>query len=269
MSKKDIQLLLIVFGILIGFASWQFVYKPNQEKTETIKTENTALQTKVNELEVLEAKREEYLAEIDTMKSECTKITNSFASGLMAEDEIMYLYNMEIIVDNDIKVPSVSMGEATEVPYAVATTVASDTATTDGATEQAELEVFQPVDEGIKMYDSKTTVSFTTTYNGLKNVVNYVYEIPTRKAINSVSLSASENGYLTGSMELDFYCMTGTEVPYSYISIPGVPLGTDNIFGVLDGVRNNNVNAEEDAVEAHEADAEEADADEADAEDEE
>ena len=49
MSKKDIQLLLIVFGILIGFASWQFVYKPNQQKAETIKTENTTLQNEVNE----------------------------------------------------------------------------------------------------------------------------------------------------------------------------------------------------------------------------
>lgn len=258
MSKKDIQLLLIVFGVVIGFASWQFVYKPNQEKVETIKTENKILQEEVNELEVLEAKKEEYLAEIETMKAECTQITNSFASGLMTEDEIMYLYNMEIVDANDVKVPSVSMGEPTEVPYTVATTpvVATDAATTDGTvtdgTTQATEEVFQPVDEGIKMYDSKTTVSFTTSYNGLKNVVKYVYEIPARKAISSVSMTASTEGYLSGTMELNFYCMTGTDVPYSYISIPGVPLGTDNIFGVRNGVQNNNAGA---ANEADNADA--------------
>ena len=39
MQKKDIQLLLIVFGILIAFASWQFIYKGNQEKTEKIQAE--------------------------------------------------------------------------------------------------------------------------------------------------------------------------------------------------------------------------------------
>lgn len=259
MSKKDIQLLLIVFGILIGFASWQFIYKPNQAKAEKVKTENTALQNEVNELEVLDAKKEDFLADIETMKADCTKITNSFASGLLTEDEIMYLYNMEIVDANEVKVPSVSMSAATEVPY---TTVAvtTDAASTTDATATAEtaadgtaaeqVEVFQPVDEGIKMYDSKTTVSFTTSYNGLKNVVKYVYEIPARKAISSVSLTASENGYLTGTMELDFYCMTGTDVPYSYISIPGVPLGTNNIFGVLNGAQGGNAGAAQAAGEA-------------------
>lgn len=252
MSKKDIQLLLVVFGILIGFASWQFVYKPNQQKAETISTENKGLQTEVEELEVLDAQKEKFLADTETMKAECTKITNSFASGLMEEDEIMYLYNMEIVDANDVKVPSVNMGVATEIPYYAASTatettdVATDGTATDGTTtEQAAAEVFQPVDEGIKMYDSKTTVSFTTTYNGLKNMVKYVYEIPARKSISSVSLAATEDGYLTGTMELDFYCMTGTDVPYSYISIPGVPLGTDNIFGVRNGAQNNNAEAAE------------------------
>lgn len=244
MSKKDIQLLLIVFGILIGFASWQFAYKPNQEKTEKIKTENTALKNEVNELEVLEARKEEFLSDIDTMQAECTQITNSFASGLMTEDEIMYLYNMELVDANDVKVPSVSMSEAIEVPYAAATTATATTTntaegTTANGTATEQVAVFQPVDEGIKMYDSKTTVSFTTSYNGLKNVVKYVYEIPSRKAIGTVSLTASDNGYLTGTMELDFYCMTGTDVPYSYISIPGVPTGTDNIFGVRNGTQSN------------------------------
>ncbi len=240
MSKKDIQLLFIVFGILIGFASWQFIYKPNQQKAETIKTENETLQEEVNELEILEAKKEEFLSEIDRMTAECTQITNSFASGLMTEDEIMYLYNMEMVDANDVKVPSVSMSDTVEVPYAAAATateaVAPASTTEDGtATAEGKTEEFKPVDDGIKMYDSKTTVSFTTTYKGLKNVVNYIYEIPTRKAISSVNMTASDDGYLAGTMELSFYCMTGTDVPYSYISIPGVSIGTDNIFGVRNG----------------------------------
>ena len=259
MSKKDIHLLLIVFGILIGFASWQFVYKPNQEKTETIKTENTTLQTEVAELEVLEAKREEYLAEIERMKEECTKITNNFASGLLTEDQIMYLYNMELVDANDVKVPSVTVNDATEIVYTSATTAAvtADTTTTDTAdgtaTEAAAVEVFQPVDEGIRLFDSKSTVSFTTTNNGFKNVIQYVYDIPIRKAISSVSMTTSNEGYLTGTMELDFYYMTGTDVPYSRISIPGVSTGTDNVFGVRDGAQNSNSTVTEEADSANEA----------------
>ena len=251
MSKRDLHLLLVVFGILIGFASWQFVYKPNVAKTETIKKENTTLQKRVDDLEVLEAKKPEYLADIETMKTGCVEITNNFASGLMTEDEIMYLYNMELVDANEVKVPSISIGEGREVAYTAApvanantTQPAADAGTTTTTDTTATTEVFQPVDDGIKMYDSETTISFTTTYNGLKNVVQYVYEIPSRKAISTVSLTASENGYLSGTMNLNFYCMTGTDVPYSYISIPGVPLGTNNIFGVRNGAQNNNANAE-------------------------
>lgn len=254
MSKKDLHLLLIVFGILIGFASWQFVYKPNLTKTDAIKKENTTLQTRVGELEVLEAKKADYLAEIETMKSGCVDITNKFASGLMTEDEIMYLYNMELVDANEVKVPSISIGDAREVAYTAApvtdtaaaqqTTADGTAATTDAA---ATADAFQPSDEGIKLYDSETTVNFTTTYNGLKNVIRYVYEIPSRKAIGSVNLTASENGFLSGTMNLNFYCMTGTDVPYSYISIPGVPLGTNNIFGVRNGAQNNNANAAQEA----------------------
>ena len=235
MSKKDIQLLLIVFGILIAFSSWQFAYKPNQEKTKKVKTENTSLQSTVHDLEVLDAKKEQYLADIEKMKEECVAITNSFASDVLEEDKIMYLYNMELVDANEVKVPSIDMRDATEVAYNAAATTNAN-ATTDGTTSQ---DTFQPTDEGIRMYSEEATVSFTTTNSGLKNIVRYVYDIPIRKALNTVNLTFNENGYLTGSMDINFYSLTGTDVPYSTISIPGVPTGTDNIFGVRDGGNNN------------------------------
>lgn len=265
MKKKDIQLLLIAFGILIAFLSWQFIYKGNQEKTEKLKAQNQTLQTTVNDLEVLEANRPQYEAEMKEMEQQCTTIANNFASGLTAEDEIMYLYNMELVDANEVKVPSVTMGEATEVPYASPTATSAPAATTDtnaaantaaGSTEATtSVTQFQPVDEGIQMYSSLTTVSFTTSYGGLKNVIDYVYKIPSRKAISSVSLLVSENGYLSGTMELDFYCLTGTDVPYTAVRIPATPIGTDNIFGVMSGSQNtagNGNNAEDAGGEAEE-----------------
>lgn len=276
MSKKDIQLLLIVFGILIAFGSWQFVYKANQEKTETLQTENDALQQTVAELEVLESKKTEYLAEIDRMSGECTSITNSFVSGLLEEDEIMFLYRMETEYPSDIQVPSVQLVESVEVPYSVPTAnaeaVAAETEAVDSAAAADHTAVEQteagPVDEGIRLYDANVAVGVTTTYNGLKDVIRYVYEIPARKSIRSMDLVVSDEGYLKGIVNVNFYTMTGTEVPYSYISIPGVPMGTDNIFGVINGTagkRTAEQNAEaalQDSVgedaEADDAEAEEA-----------
>ena len=101
-------------------------------------------------------------------------------------------------------------------------------------------------DDGIKMYMAQDNISFYTTYSGLKNVVKYVYEIPGRKSISSISLTAGADGYLGGSMSVDFYALSGTEKLYMPLDIRGVPLGKDNIFGILEG------SAEEDEAEPDE-----------------
>ena len=65
MKKSELQLLLIVFGVLILLASWQFVYKSNQAKTQELNTQNAELQTTVDRLEILNAKMPEYVAGIE------------------------------------------------------------------------------------------------------------------------------------------------------------------------------------------------------------
>ena len=42
MNRKDVQLLILVMGILVAVFSWQFIYNPNQEKAEQISAENDA-----------------------------------------------------------------------------------------------------------------------------------------------------------------------------------------------------------------------------------
>ena len=236
MNRKDVQLLILVLGILVAVLSWQFVYNPNQEKVEQVSAENATLRTTISELEALNDNKEQYLADIETMTQECDEITNRFPSGFLLEDEVMYLYNMENVTQNQVVIPSIGFGQTTEVPYTGVTTVGE----------------YELVDEGIKLYTAQDNISFTTTYSGLKNMVQYIYDIPGRKSISSVSLSASSDGYLSGSMSVDFYCMTGTEKLYVPIDIPGVVLGKSNIFGVLDETGNtdeNEPNAEEENTE--------------------
>ena len=56
-----------------------------------------------------------------------------------------------------------------------------------------------------------------------------------RKAVSEVNLSVLENGYLSGTMLVNFYCMTGTEIPYQQVNIPAIITGTDNVFGARNG----------------------------------
>lgn len=220
MKKSELQLLLIVFGVLILLASWQFVYKSNQAKTQELNTQNAELQTTVDRLEILNAKMPEYVAGIEQMRAGGDLIIDSFASGVRIEDQVMYLYNMELVDSNDVRVPSVNLQPAQVVPYAGALT-------TD--------EGYELQDDGIGMYKLETTVGVTTTNNGLKNVLNYIYGMDSRKSVSSVTLTTDPDGYLSGNMNMDFFYLTGTDDPYVEQNISGVSTGTTNIFGVLNG----------------------------------
>lgn len=220
MKKSELQLLLIVFGVLILLVSWQFVYKSNQAKTQELNTQNAELQTTVDRLEILNAKLPDYVAGIEQMQTGGDRIIDSFASGVRIEDQVMYLYNMELVDSNDVRVPSVSLQPAQVVPYA-------GVLTTD--------EGYELQDDGIGMYKLETTVGVTTTNNGLKNVLNYIYGMDSRKSVSGVALTTDTDGYLSGNMKLDFFYLTGTDDPYVEQNISGVSTGTTNIFGVLNG----------------------------------
>lgn len=240
MKKNEVQLLLIVLGILALVISWQLIYRNNQTKTEEINAQNEELQKTVDRLEILNGKRPEYIAETERMKTEGDAVIDSFSSGVQVEDQVMYLYNMELVDANDVRVPNVSLQPAQIVPYA-------GTLTTE--------EGYELQDDGMGLFRLETTVGMTTTNNGLKNVLNYIYGMDSRKSVSGVTLTTTEKGYLTGSMKLDFFYLTGTDAPYVGPNISGVSTGTTNIFGVLNGSAVQSFD-EEDADGVQEDDAE-------------
>ena len=218
LKKKDIYLLMILAGILIALGVYQFVYIKYQEKCDALEAENDSLQNTVTELELLEARRQEFEDDTQSMQAECDRIIRLFNADTMMEDEIMYTYNMEQVVANDIAVPSVTLAGTVELPYSGSLSVGE----------------YQLTDEGIRMFDSSVNLGFTTSYDGLKHIIEYLYDMPGRKALSTVSVALSGDGYLSCSAVVDFYHLTGTEMPYEQSDIPTVILGTDNIFGVLE-----------------------------------
>lgn len=219
MKKSEIQLVLVVVGVLVGFLSWQFVYKNYDEKTKNLAAENETLQARVDQLEILNERKSQYIQDTEEMKTESDAIIHRFPAGVRAEDVIMYLNNMEFVDVNQVAVNSASIGSSAEIPY-------------EGVTE---MDGYTVQDEGIQMYQRQNSAAFMTTYNGLKSLLNYIYGIETRKSVTSVNVSVTDDGYLQGTLLIDFYYLTGTDYSYTETNIMGVPLGNDNFFGARTG----------------------------------
>ena len=82
-SKKDIQLLVALAGILIAVAAYFFVYQNFNEKAESLEAENMELASEVARLEALDAKRDTYIAHTSEMKGEITEFENRFPADIL------------------------------------------------------------------------------------------------------------------------------------------------------------------------------------------
>ena len=83
------------------------------------------------------------------------------------------------------------------------------------------------------LYRYPVTISYTTTYQGLKQAINYINNYGERMTIDSVSVAFDEStGLLEGTMVLNLYTLSDSVKPhYTIPQISGIPIGNPNIFG--------------------------------------
>lgn len=80
--------------------------------------------------------------------------------------------------------------------------------------------------------ESTITMNFQTSYEGFKQLVDYINNYPDKTIIDSVSVSRdSTTNDLTGTLVLKRYAIAGTGKVYETPAIDDISIGTDNIFG--------------------------------------
>ena len=96
MSKKDIQLLIGLAGILIAIGVFFFAYKPTMEKVDTMKAENVTLTARVAELQSLVEQKDYFLTQTEKYNNEVIKIYDEFPADYRMEDALSAGLNMEM-----------------------------------------------------------------------------------------------------------------------------------------------------------------------------
>lgn len=251
LKKSDVNILIILVGILIPVAVYFFVYTSFTEKTATMNADNETLQSEVDYLQDLADHKQQYIDDTAAMQIQIDEIKSRFPAEYKPEDDILYIIGVEN--DYGAQIPTISMGTSSMIEVAAATEDAV-AETTDG-TENAEATTDDSVEAAapaISLYQTPISVSMQSSYRSLKDIVTYINTDTNRKSIDSLAVVFdTETGLLSSTMAFTAYSLTGTEKEYVTPSVNGVFYGTNDIFNT--GEKSAAIAAEKKAAEDAEA----------------
>lgn len=254
-KKSDINLLIMLIGVLLAVASYFLVYKGFTEKTATLSSENATLEKEVADLQELADNKEFYISETARMDEEIQEIMARYPSEIRTEDQIMYTVGLEN--QYSIWVNSLSVKGTQLVQVAAPVTETTDDAVVEEGTTDDAVVASGGLKDTVFLYTSPFSISYKTTYRSAKDIVSGIVNADERMNITNITLAYdAETGCLSGTMDATMFTMSGTGDQYEELNVPGVSLGTADFFK-SGAVLNFNTNAGSSDDDADEADGEE------------
>ncbi len=109
LGSKEIFLILIIVNFLLYYLAYMCVISPLRTKGEEYQAEITTLETRYNEEKSIVDSKDQYIATIETLKSQKqTLFTNSFPD---AETESLHAYMVERAQASNIVINSISLSQ--------------------------------------------------------------------------------------------------------------------------------------------------------------
>ena len=216
-SKKEIYLLLALVGIGIAVCAWQFGFKKINAKTDVLTSETEVLRSEITKYTAVKDNIALYNTGIETATNHIAEVLYDFPAYIMEEDMIMLGRSLEKNIEKTT-VSNITFGGASNV-YSV----------TSRPVEPSTI----PISYGL--YNNAISISYQTSYEGFKEMVDYICENKSRMTISDFSLAYdSTAGLLTATTTVNMYSVTGTDKEYTQQNLSGVGIGTDNVFGTLE-----------------------------------
>ena len=253
MKLKDSEksLIFIIVGVAVLALSIIYVAKPKYENVQSLNAEISQLQTRLTELQGKQAHRDEYLAGIDEYNNAFDDVMASFPADLNQEVTIMFLEGIK--EDNDFSISSLNLGEKEQfytlglnggdVALADGSTATSETTTEATTTETATTETAQAttdgtLEEGVAVDENAYTcyradfpITYTGSYESLKDVISYINNFSSRMTINSIDIAyEAEDDVYSGNLDLKCYSIESANRPQSNMELNDVETGVGNIF---------------------------------------
>ncbi len=260
-SMRDKKLLLMFSGVAVFGLGWFFGYRPQMEEAANLEAANKPLEERLSNLLELAGNRDFYISETENAQNKINEYVSKFPSDVKEENGIVLAQNIE----NSLGMQISNVGIATKefVASIDGSTEEEIAEQNETMSEQANSQTREQIDE-IEGTDSKAaeelqnasdiaaaqadstsqtpvlyrtqdTLEFTGTYANLKDVVAYLAEQTGRLTVDNMNASYdTSTGYLTGSIVVNMFSMTGTGNTYTEPDAGQVAYGTSNLFGTLE-----------------------------------
>ena len=231
------------------------------EEAANIEAANKPLEERLSNLLELAGNRDFYISETENAQNKINEYVSKFPSDVKEENGIVLAQNIENSLGMQISNVGIATKEfvasidgSTEEEIAEQNETMSEQANSqtreqideiEGTDSKAAEELQNAADIAAALADSTSqtpvlyrtqdTLEFTGTYANLKDVVAYLAEQTGRLTVDNMNASYdTSTGYLTGSIVVNMFSMTGTGNIYTEPDAGQVVYGTSNLFGTLE-----------------------------------
>ena len=253
-SNREKRLLLMLFGVLLLVISYVAVFSPQMDAASEISTQNDTLNSRLNELLGMAAKKDYYQRETQNMQEQIDKYCEQFPADIKEEDGIVLAQNIEkasgitidtvgtgvrlmVSEDGTVNEEDTSDQQTLSEQDNAATKAQVDQieGNTEASTETQQQTADALVEDTPTLYRTQDTFNFTGSYENLKKAVTYINGQTGRMTVDSITMSFdSGTGGLTGTITVNIYSMSGIGNQYSEPDAGTSTYGKKNLFGTLE-----------------------------------
>ncbi len=228
-SDRELKLIMLFATLILCIISYQFGYIKYQQKTARLRTENSNIRIQVEEMNRKKANKAEILRKTEENKAKAELLIGEFPLGL--EQEGTTLLFRALREDSGWKLSHISY-EDISVFYTREAPAAKSAA---GGTAAEPSEKTGRDSKGITGYKRAVTISYQTTYQGLKRGIAFLTGHKNRMSMTSLTAAFDPTtGNLTGSMTLMLYAVDGPDREVQEELLPKIRYGRENIFGTFE-----------------------------------
>ena len=229
LSKSNIKILLFIVAVAILGLTYLYVFKDNMSTADSIQSEVDTLQARYDELMAKQQDREMYETKTKEFNEKFNERLAYFPSNLDQEVSVMFVKGLTKDEGNlQFDVNSVGLGQP-QTFYSLTAAAAADVASndeTEGTTDDTQIA------GDYQCMSAAFPLSYTGSYEGLKDFIDYIMNYKYRMNISSFSISYnSADDTYSGSIALNAYCITGGDREGGLVDVDvDVPEGVSNIF---------------------------------------